>query len=141
MSIEHRADFVVPHPVPLARRVLVALGGLAIVVSALLPWIGAPRVGHDTLLGFASAAGRSSAIAWLVPALGVLAILVALTLPGAVRALGVALGLLVLAIACYLFLLPLHGLTQAHVIADVGAGAWIAVTGSALMILGGAVSG
>jgi hypothetical protein len=141
MSVEHRADHVVPRPAPPMGRVLVGAGGLAVAISAFLRWIDGTRAGHATLVALSSTPDHRGAIAWLVPVLGVAAVLVALTLPRAVRTLGIALGLLVIGIAGYLFVDRLHGLTGVHAVSDIGAGTWTAVAGVVLMIVGGTISG
>jgi hypothetical protein len=140
MSLDHRADAPAELPPRRAGRILVVLGGVAVGISVMLPWVRGLG-GHGALFGVhISVFARSISPAMALPIIGALATLGAMVAPKHVGVLGISLGMLSVGLAAAVFAGPLHGLSTVHGISDIGTGLYAALGGGVLAILGGAVS-
>lgn len=123
-------------------NMVVAGGGAALAISPFLTWVRVILLGNLSLFQLFTAAGRSSALAWGAVAAGGAAAIVALkeSRPSAVRGTAMAVGLLGGVLALYALVDLRTELRDAHGLAEVGIGPYIAVGGCIAMVVGGLMS-
>jgi peptidoglycan/LPS O-acetylase OafA/YrhL len=128
---------------PRSRASMVVVGGgAALAISPFLTWVQVILLGNLSLFQLFTAAGRSSALAWGAVVAGAAAAIVALrnTRPSTVRGTALAVGLLGGALAVYALVVLRHELRDAHGLAVIGIGPYIAIAGCIAMVAGALIS-
>jgi Protein of unknown function (DUF2510) len=117
-------------------------GGVALAISPFLTWVKVILLGNLSLFQLFDAAGRSSALAWGAVVAGGAAAVVAFRdrNPTTIRGTGLVVGLLGGALALYALVDLREELREAHGLATVGIGPYIAVGGCLAMVIGALMS-
>jgi hypothetical protein len=117
-------------------------GGVALAISPFLTWVKVILLGSLSLFQLFDAAGRSSGLAWGAVVAGGAAAAVAFKgrNAAAVRGVGMAVGLLGGALALYALVGLREELQEAHGLATVGIGPYVAVGGCLAMVVGALMS-
>jgi uncharacterized protein DUF2510 len=123
-------------------RMLVIGGGVALAVSPFLTWVKVILLGNLSLFQLFEAAERSDSWAWAAVVAGGAAAAVAFKErnPSTVRGTGLSVGLLGGVLATYALVGLRDELRDAHGLATVGLGPYIAVGGCAAMVIGAVMS-
>lgn len=123
-------------------RLLVCGGGVALAVSPFLTWVKVVLLGNLSLFELFEAAGRGNGWAWAAVLAGGVAAFVAFREGNspAVRWTGLAVGLLGGALAIYALVDLRHGIREAHGLAAIGIGPYVAIAGCVAMVVGGVMS-
>lgn len=132
-----------PAPTTVSRspghhRRLVIGGGLALAISPFLTWVKVILLGNLSLFQLFEAAGRSNGWAWAAVLAGLAAAFLAFKYqdPITVRRVGLAIGLLGGFFATYALVDLRNDLRDAHGLAAIGIGPYIAVGGCVAMVVG-----
>jgi Protein of unknown function (DUF2510) len=121
---------------------IVVGGGAAFAISPFLTWVQVILLGNLSLFQLFTAVGRSSALAWGAVIAGSATTIVALrsSRPATVRGTALAVGLLGGALAIYALVVLRHELRDAHGLAVIGIGPYIAIAGCIAMVVGALMS-
>lgn len=113
-------------------------GGLGLAISPFLTWVKVVLLGNLSLFQLFDAAGRSNGWAWAAVFGGGAAAFVTLRErnPSTVRGVGLGVGLLGGALALYALVDLRHDLSEAHGLAAIGIGPYLAVAACAAMVVG-----
>lgn len=130
-------------PRSLGRASMIVVGGgAAFAISPFLTWVRVILLGNLSLFQLFTAAGRSSALAWGAVIAGGAAAIVAFrkSSPSVVRGTALAVGLLGGALAVYALAVLRDELRDAHGLAVIGIGPYIAIAGCVAMVVGALMS-
>jgi hypothetical protein len=121
---------------------LVIGGGIGLAISPFLTWVKVILLGNLSLFQLFDAAGRSNGWAWAAVLAGGAAAAIAFRAqrPSTVRGAGLIVGLLGGALATYALVALRHDLRDAHGLAQIGIGPYIAVAGCIAMVIGAVMS-
>jgi len=141
----HSAAKPVAAEVPQSRgraNTVVIGGGAALAISPFLTWVKVILLGNLSLFQLFTAAGRSSGLAWGAVVAGGAAAILAFrrSSPSAVRGTALAVGLLGGALAIYALVVLRDELRDAHGLAVIGIGPYIAIGGCIAMVVGALMS-
>jgi hypothetical protein len=120
-------------------RTLVLCGGVGLALSPFLTWVNVVLLGNLSLFQLFSAAGRSNALAWAAVLGGGIAAFLAWrqnSSTAIVRAAALTVGLLGGALAIYALVGLRHDIREAHGLATIGIGPYLAVAGCVAMVVG-----
>jgi len=122
---------------------LVLGGGVGLSLSPFLTWVKVVLLGNLSLFQLFAAAGRSNALAWAAVLAGGIAVLLAWRHDSIaiVRAAGLAVGVLGGVLALYALVGLRHDLREAHGLATIGIGPYLAVAGCVAMAAGALMIG
>jgi hypothetical protein len=117
-------------------------GGVALAIAPFLTWVNVVLLGNLSLFQLFTAAGRSDGLAWGAVIAGGAASFAAWRegSSAVVRWTGLAVGLLGGALAVYALAGLRHDIREAHGLAAIGIGPYIAIAGCSAMVLGALVS-
>ena len=125
------------------NRLLVIAGGVALALSPFMTWVKVILLGDLSLFQLFDAADRGNGWAWAAVVAGIAAAVVALRQenPSAVRGTALAVGLLGGALAIYALADLRQELRDAHGLAQIGIGPYVAISGCVAMVAGGWMAG
>lgn len=121
-----------------SARALVLGGGVALAISPFLSWVNVVLLGKLSLFQLFTAAGRSDGLAWGAVIAGGAAAFLAWRegSSAAVRWAGLTVGVLGGALAVYALAGLRHDIREAHGLAAIGIGPYVAIAGCSAMVLG-----
>lgn len=123
-------------------RKLVIGGGIALAISPFLTWVKVILLGNLSLFQLFDAAGRSDGLAWAAVLAGLAGAVIAFRerRPTTIRRVGLGIGILAGLLATYALFDLRNDLRDAHGLATIGIGPYIAVGGCAAMVVGAVMS-
>jgi hypothetical protein len=123
-------------------RALVGFGAVALAISPLLSWVNVVLLGSLNLFQLSQAAGHSRGLAWSAVLVGGASALGAWTAStrSRLRLIGAVVGLGAGLVAVLALVNMVHDVRQAHGLARVSYGPWVAIFGCVAMVVGGWMS-